>query len=348
MKKIAITCAIVLLLTGVAITLSRQNDNDITEDTIKPVGVTEVSIENVPIALHYTGTVSPQETRKVGFKNPGKIVGIYVEKGDRIKKGDLIAELDTKELLLAEKDAKENLESAKDAMAFCQSLYERVDSLFKEGAVSLQDYEKAKLDWDLQRANYNRAEVNYKNIRNSIEDATLRADTTGYAMDVLLKEGEMVGAGYPIIVMRCGGLVINVGLSEDDASKVKQGTPVIVDAGSKKISGEISSINVIPDEGTRTYNAKIILEENPFNVGALVKLQIVLGEEEGLWIPVHPIMTDGADYVYVVEGEQAVRRDIRIESVRSGRVKVEGLNAGDLLVVEGYRNLKDKDEVCID
>ncbi len=348
MKRIIIAGVLVLIIASVGFAYFQQGNDDVPGDMVKPVRVMEVSMESTPIALYYTGTVSPEEIRKVGFKNPGKIAGLYVEENDYVNKGDLIATLDTKELALARSDARESLESAKDAMEFSRVVYERMDNLFKEGAISLQDYEKAKLDQDLQQTAYNRAEVNFKNIQNSIDDATLKADTEGYVMDVLFKEGEMAGAGYPVVIMRCGEPVINSGLSEDDASKVKPGMPVLIKTGTKEVPGEVSRIASVPDEGTRTYNTKIIPEENSFNIGAIVKFQIILGEEEGLWIPLQPIMTDGADYVYVVEDGRAIRKNVTIEMTRSSRVRVKGLDAGDFLVTEGYKNLKDNDEVCID
>lgn len=348
MKKIIIAGVIVLIIVSIACVYSGGNNKDAAPDRIKPVRIMDITSETKAVVLDYTGIVSPGDIRKMGFKSPGKIAKIHVKEGEAVEAGDVLATLDMKELLLAEESASEDLESTRNALEFSQSVYERMEGLFQQGAVSLQDLEKAKLDLDLQRANYNRASVNSKNVQSNIEDTVLIADTDAYITDILFKEGEMAGAGYPVIIIRSGDLTVNTGLSEEDAAKVRPGAPVYAKDGNREIPGKVTQVDAMPDESTRTYNAKITLEENPFNIGAIIKLQIVLGEEEGLWIPVSSIMADGEDYVYVIEDGRAMRKNVTIEGSRSSKARVKGLSPGDALVVEGYGNLKQDDHVEIE
>ncbi|MDD2573943.1 MAG: efflux RND transporter periplasmic adaptor subunit [Firmicutes bacterium] len=347
MKKIAATGIIVLVLAGIALAMFGWDVQDTVEESVKPVKIIEVFSEIAPVVLDYIGTVSPGEVRQLGFKSPGKIAGVYVVEGESVKKGDMLAALDTKELLHARESANEDLKSARSALEFSQSVFQRMEELYREGAVSQQDLEKAILDKDLRQASYSQATVNMENIQSSIEDAVLVAGMDAYIVDVLFKEGEMAAAVYPVVVIRNGDLVVNTGLSEGDAAKVLPGAPVKVKAGDREVFGEVVSVDPVPDEDTRTYNAKISLEENSFSIGAVVKLEIMLGEEEGIWIPLTSVMADGEDYVYIVEDERAVRKKVTIDRTRSSRVRVKGLNPGDALVVEGYRGLKDGDRVGI-
>lgn len=347
MKKVTAAGIIVLVLAVAVFAFLGRDSRDTAEDREKPVRVMKVSSETTPVVLDYTGIVSPGEVRQMAFKSSGKIAGVYVEEGGFVKKGEMLAALDIKELLHAKDDAEQGLRSALDAFEFSRSVCQRMEDLYLEGAVSLQDLEKARLDRDLQKAVYNRAAVNMESIQSSIGDAVLVAETDAYVTDILFKEGEMAAAGYPVIILRSENLVVNAGLSEGDAAKVKPGTSVKVKGGGREIPGQVSFVDLVPDEETRTYNAKIAIQESPFKIGAVVSLEIILGEGEGIWIPLASVMADGRDYVYIVEDDRAVKTEVAIDGARSSRVRVKGLNPGDILVIEGYRNLKDGEMVDI-
>lgn len=347
LKKVIAAGIVVVILACLAPALFGGEGPDAGQETIKPVRVMKVSADITPVVLEYTGIVAPGDVRQMSFKSSGRIAGIYVEEGQWVKKGDMLAALDTKELLHAKEDTVQELKSALNALEFCQSECQRMEALYREGAVSFRDLEKARLDRDLQQAAGIRAEVNMKNIQSRIEDAVLAAEMDAFVTDVSAKEGEMAAAGYPVVIIRSGDLVVNAGLSEVDAIKVKPGTPVRVKVGDREVFGQADFIDPVPDEATRTYNAKVVLRECPFNIGAVVKLEILLGEEEGIWIPVTSVMVDGEDYIYIVENDRVVRKRVDISGSRSSRVRVSGLNPGDILVIEGHKNLKDGDRVSI-
>ncbi|MDD3851606.1 MAG: biotin/lipoyl-binding protein, partial [Firmicutes bacterium] len=96
MKKTAATVITVLVLAVAAFSLFWGNGQEESQEAEKPVKVMEVSSEPTPVVLNYTGTVSPGEVRQLGFKSPGKIAGVYVVEGESVKKGDMLAALDTK------------------------------------------------------------------------------------------------------------------------------------------------------------------------------------------------------------------------------------------------------------
>ena len=73
-------------------------------------------------------------------------------------------------------------------------------------------------------AQLNTAKANYDSKVNLVQDAFITADSDGYVVDVLCKEGEMQAAGYPVILFRSENQVVTVGLSDDDVKKVQVGT----------------------------------------------------------------------------------------------------------------------------
>lgn len=379
---------------------SCSNHEEVTfQSRIKPVKIIKIQEENRPVALNYIGVVVADEMMKIAFESSGKIEKVFVDKGEKIKKGDILAKLDTQDLKYALEASKTSLEVAKsqyeksingarneeikqaevnvkkaqDVYKFAKDNYVKVNKLFDKGAVSQNKLDKAKLEMDISELDLNSAKEIENQVKNSVreedkktllnqmkqakidydykkdllEAAELKADIDGYVVDVLYKEGEIISAGYPIVLIRNENQIVDVGLSQNDTSEVKLGDRVIIKANSIKATGKISNIAQVPNLETRTYGTEISLNENKFQLGTIVEIQIVTGEEKGIWIPITSILSNGIDYVFIVKEDKALKKKIEIIEVQGTRVRINGLSAGEYLVIEGMKRLGDGDKVII-
>lgn len=149
----------------------------------KPVKVIEVKEESATIELQYIGIVMPEEVKKLSFKSSGKIASIKVLEGQKVKKGQTLALLDTKEIgfsvnaAKAAKDAAQaqynkaingateediniaaaNAAKAEKAYEFSKDNYERALKLYEAGGLSKQEMEGTKLELDIRQQEYNGA-----------------------------------------------------------------------------------------------------------------------------------------------------------------------------------------------
>jgi len=227
-------------------------------------------------------------------------------------------------------------------------MYEKVQALAEIGAVSERDLDLAKLDREVKEADYRQAQVDYNFKLNMLNDAVLYADMDGYVVDILQKEGEIAAAGYPVIAARCSRQVVNIGLTQKDLSQVKKGTKAMIKSDDQTeilAGGEVTLIDQIPDRESRTYNAQISIdleeneEESQFYLGSTCRVFLDIGTVKGILIPLSCIQNDGQDYVYLKIEGRALRKNVDILAAEGSSVRVEGLEAGEELVIAGMKNL---------
>jgi multidrug efflux pump subunit AcrA (membrane-fusion protein) len=267
-----------------------------------------------------------------------------------------------------------NVKKAQDSYNFAKDNHEKFQILFQEGAISQNDLDKVKLELDIRESDLKaaieiekqakngardedratakgqldqtQAEYNYK--RSLLEDATIKSDSSGYVVDILYEEGELVASGYPVLVIRNDNQIVKVGLSSKDFGKVAIGTKAKIKTEGESIEGEITNIGQTPDSQTRTYPIEIALPEKALPLGLVVKLELNIGEESGVWIPITAIMSNGEDYVYMVKEEKASQRKITLGEVNGNYVKVQGIENDEQLIIEGMSRLKDQDQISIE
>ncbi len=309
----------------------------------RPVRVLEVTKETRPVRLPYIGALTSKDIKKYAFKMPGKIAAIPVEKGQRVTKGMLLAELDPTDVGFAVSDAEHTLRKAKEAYEEAESFYERIKNLHEKGSVTADDHDKAKLNRDVREADYRRAQVDLDYKRRMAADLKMVSEIDGFVVEILNKPGEIVGAGYPVVVVRNDRQVVQVGVSQKDVKRLKIGTSVLLSVDGVEGRGRISNIAQIPDLQSRTYPVEVTLSDklasSAFYLGSIAKVWFEVGEKTAVWIPVQAIQSDGQEYVYVVENGHARRRAVTLGAIDGTFVEVEGLAPGEILVVEGMKDL---------
>lgn len=242
------------------------------------------------------------------------------------------------------------LEGARAQYEGAKTQYEAASAQY-EGAKA--KYEGAKSESEAAESQYKAAEVQYQANRSMMNDAALlSSDVEGYVLKVLNKPGEMVGAGYPVIVVAADNQIIKTGISQDDIKDVYIGSEAVVRIGDYSGNGRVASIDKTPDTKSRTYNVEIELDEKPykegFPLGAIAKVSINMGQRQGIWLPISVIMNDGEDYVYTVQKDRAVRKNVTLSVINEDKVLVEGLSIGDMLVGQGMKSVKPGYKVLTD
>ncbi|WDV45590.1 efflux RND transporter periplasmic adaptor subunit [Clostridiaceae bacterium M8S5] len=358
LSQLLIYIPILFILTS----CSNETDNNGVIQNAKPVKTVTVKTETKPMKLSYIGTVNYNELKKLGFKSSGKISNIYVKKGQQIKKGDTLAKLDTKDLTFAYNASKSKLASAKsqltkaqDAYNFASDTHNRIKNMYEKNSVSKQKYEEAKLQLDLRKSELsqandlkNQAQVDFDHKQSLLKDATLKASSDGIVVNTLFSQGEIVGAGYPVIVVRNNKKIVNVGITQEDVVKINLGDNATVISGDTKVNGTVTNISDLPDEKTRTYNIELALEDNNFKIGFIVDVDIVIGKEEGIWIPIKAIKSNGHDYVFIAKNNIAHKKTVKIISTNETNAKINGLNNNDAIIIEGIKSLIDGNKITID
>lgn len=385
-----------LLISVVLVSCTKETQEE--EVKVKPVQAVLLEERIEPIELSYSGRIYSEELKKMSFKSSGKISKVYIEKGQMIQQGDLLAELDTKDLEYSIKAAEHQMEAAKaqyqkalngateeevrqtelnlkkaqDAYQYTLDQYEKMKELYEEEAVSKNTLDQTKLELDIKASELKQAEESYNQVINGarkedkqallsqyeqaktdyeykkslIQDSKITANIEGYVVDILYKEGEMVSAGYPVITVRNGQQVVKAGVTQKDVMQIDEKTNVKITIGDLEMKGAIHTIDEVPDEQTNTYTVEILLNdasEHKIPLGSYADVQFLLKEEKGIWIPITAVSSNGEDYVFTVNRDRAELKKVTIERTKGNLVKVNGLQTGDQLIIEGMERLLDGD-----
>ncbi len=352
-NKLLTTALITFLLLSAFLTgCSSQTTDTTTVEITRSVTISSITEQSQSVQLKYLGVIGAGELKKYSFKVPGKLAHLKVHIGDAIQKGKLLADLNQSDLSLALRNSQLNLSQAELVLKDAQTQYSTYQELVKGGVMAQIDLDKAKLDMDVKESNYQKAQVEVEAKQNALTDTMLYSDMNGYVTDILYKEGENLAAGNPVIVVRSQKQVINVGLDQTDAAKIKLGTKAEVKIGSYTGVGEVNRIDQVPDTVTRTYNADIILSSEipaqAYLIGATADVSLAIGAENGIWVPISAVMNDGEDYVFIVQSDRAVKKNISLKDSQGFNVRVEGLNPGDSLVTSGMKQLNEGMKVTIE
>ena len=229
---------------------------------------------NIDQSIEAVGEVYAKEQVDVGAQVSGQITKLYVQIGDKVKAGDLIAQIDkdkqqndldiTKAQLAS---TKANLESKKVALEIASSQYQREQKLYSNKATSLENLETLKNNFYSLKASVAdldaqvvQLEITLKNAEKDLGYTTITAPMDGIIINVAVDEGQTVNANQstPTIVKiaNLDEMEIRMEIAEADVSKIKVGTAVkfsILNDPEKKYEAKISSID---PANTTTSDAK--------------------------------------------------------------------------------------------
>ncbi len=256
----------------------------------------------------------------------------------------------------------EELENTKQTMEKDVNLQEKqIESL--ENDYSLQETKIKDMENKLEQANIqkqaaqisvNQAKISLDENTKYLSDSSLKSTIDGYVVETPMKSGEVTSAGTPVVVVKSGNEVVNVSVPTEDYGKFSVGMEARLTQDDKEIYGKITSIDLYPDETTRTYNIKITPSENNlFALGSLINVTISLDKETSVFIPINSIVNiNGIDYVYCVttneNGDTVVKsKEIKIKNADGENVCIEGLESGTKIVADEVKNLRENQKVNV-
>lgn len=224
----------------------------------------EVQRQDITQSIEAIGEVYAKTQVDVGAQVSGQVVKLYVNLGDHVNEGDLIAQIDkdkqqndldiTKAKL---ESVKANLESKKIALDIASRQYQREQKLYEKKATSLENLENLKNNFYTLRANVaelkaqaTQLEISLKNAQKDLAYTTIKAPSKGKIINVAVEEGQTVNANQntPSIVRLAdlSEMEIRMQIAEADINKIAVGKSVkfsILNEPDKKYEAVISSID---------------------------------------------------------------------------------------------------------
>ncbi len=320
-----------------------------------PVKVFEARRQKISEKLLFTGLIEAWNKVNITPDVGGKIAKIYVEEGERVKKDQLLAELDTRAIRLQLEQAKAGLAVAEASYNDAKRNIERMERLKAENAISEQQYEQVKLAFEASGAQLQQARAALNLADHNLEVSIMRAPFSGVVASKNAEVGDVInplmGGFSPtsgvLTLMDFSRIKIEIDVSLQDVSRIKKGQAAFlrVDAFPDRVfPGRVSVVNPTAEASTKKFgvqvtaeNQELILKPNTFGE---VTLELT-SHEDALVIPQKAVLEN--KYVFVAqEDKTVVRKEVFLGLQNTDMVEVtSGIEEGDLVVVEGNYGLED-------
>ena len=317
-------------------------------ETAVPVLVAEARKASEAGDVTAYGIVRPDREGVLSFKISGLVKTIAVDEGDAVSKGDVLAELDKREI---DADARR----AAAAAAKAKRDVERLKPLFEKGFASNQAMQDAETAYDQALAERTRVEFN-----RALSKIVAPAD--GVVLGRMAEPNEIVNPGQPILTVSQGGggFIVKAGLADRDVARIRIGATaqVTLDAfPGQTIAGTVRRIAAASEDRTGTFEVEIALAGTPEGTasGFIGEARIEPaddGREAALAVPATAILEGHGSTanVYLVDEKTmtVTQRRIGVGQVSGEEVIVsQGLEEGDRVVSAGAPYLREGAKVRI-
>lgn len=321
-------------------------------EVIKPVKYGEVTQPGGIVTKTFNGTSQSGSKTNLSFRANGLITKLSVKVGDRVKKGQLLAELDKKDIALNYEKAKASKKNARIQLDNARSSLDRMKLLYQSNSISLAEYEQAKNAFSNAQSNFETAKRSMDLQGSQFSYAKITAPTNGVISVVNSEVNEFAQAGSPILVMNSGegDIEVNVGIPGTYINDLENGDSVKVSINGDQLDGIITEIG-FSNGSTATYPITIKLTQADRNVkpGMAASATFRFGNEsegsEQLVVPVKAVGEDHeGNFAYLLvpleNHYSAQKKKITLGKLTNeGFVVTEGLKNGDKVAIAGLSSL---------
>ena len=225
MKKWIISLGIMLLFVAGGIVAFQRLSSSKQETDFQFAALGRATIENI---VSSTGTLSAVGTVEVGSQVSGTVEKVLADYNDKVKKGQILAVVDTSLLTASVSEAKANLAKAQAQFNQSQTEYQRNEKLFKEGYISEMTYLAKKTDVETTAAAVQSAEIALKRARTNLKYAEIRSPITGTVIERSIEAGQTIAASMNAptlftIAEDLSHMQIEAAVDESDIGQIKEG-----------------------------------------------------------------------------------------------------------------------------
>lgn len=300
------------------------------DESVVPVKLTPVQIVTRAEPIGASGLLSSAEEARLSFKVGGIINKLYVDEGQTVRKGQLLATLDLTEINAQVGQAQLSVDKTERDM-------NRVKAMYADTAATLEQMQNATTGNSVARQNLTIARFNqsYAQIRSSVDGTITRK---------AMNEGELASPGAPVFVVsgnRRNDWVVRVGVSDKDWARLRLGNKATVQFDAypgRPFRGTISELAQAADPTNKLYEVEIRIDPNGvrFAPGLFAKVQLTPDQlRTYAVVPVEAIVEGNGQqgFVYVLTADK--------KRVRKQPVQIGFLDGDKVLLSNGLANVKD-------
>lgn len=385
--QLATVIAAIALSAGLSVSVNAQEQAaparpQAEASRLPAIVVTQVSSRPMVDSVVASGTVRPvQEIFVQPLVDGLSIKTLHADVGDRVKAGDVVAELNSDSLLLQKSQLQANRAKAEAALAQYRAQVieaqanaddaerqrDRAVTLSRNGTVSISQVEQLTASADAALARLNAAkqavsagEADIKVVEAQIDDIDLKLERTEVKAPVDgvisardAKVGAIAsGSGTPLFTMiRDGAIELVADVPESAIRRIKAGMPakVTVAGGSDQLPGKVRLVSPVVDAATRLGSVHIVVDESTgAKSGMYASARIIINEVTAPSLPQSAVTTERAGTIARKVEDNVVKQvQVEIGIQDSGYVQIlNGLAEGDIVVAKAGAFVRDGDRIA--
>ncbi len=349
---------------------SCKHEEEVQEEKSIPVNVYTIQPDTISSYIKLTGSIIGENDAVVYSKISEKLEKIFVKPGQSVYKDEVLAVQYNAILEQSVDLAKAALKTAHAQSELVKQDFERMGELYKQKAVSPQQYDQAKAQKETAEAGLEQANLQLQQANENYQNSFIKAPFNGIVGAVFFEQNQMVPAGQPVVqIVTPNSMKSKLQISSKDISSVSVGQNVLINFPSmpgREYKGKVVNINhainrlsnlleievrlINPDKRiksgifgeflitTSTKKGTIVLPENSL----MQRTEIVVDKKTGIQ------KTIKKHFVFAVENGAAKLKEVKTGINSDGRIEImNGLKSSDTVIVVGQNVVRDGQNVKI-
>jgi HlyD family secretion protein len=325
------------------------------QQAIPLVSVISPGVTSVTSTVTFTGTISARYDMPIGIEgDAGRIIGVYVEAGDHVKRGQLLAKIDESVWQPQVNRLAASLEQARAQAALSAAEYRRAAAVESAGALSAEEIEKRRALSLTDAANVKVAAAMLAEAEARLNRTRVVAPADGVVLTRKAEVGQTASPGGEALFRLANGGEIEMRgqVAEQDMAVLSVGQPADVRlvGSAQPFEGHVRLLGAVIDPVTRLGDIRIALKPNPaLRPGAFARGSVLVSKAERPILPQPAVLSDiKGPYVYVVVGtdNRVERRDVQVGgTISAGIIITKGLDGTERIVTTAAGFLREGEKV---
>jgi len=367
--RLKAVAALLMLIAGAS---GCQRPTKVAAKSATPVRLADVALSSSSESLRYSASVLPFAEATLSFKSSGYVTEIRqimgadgrrrdIGPGDYVTRGAVLAQI-------RHQDLKNQLDQATAMLSQAQAQhvqatldYERAKALYATHSLTKPDFDQAQARFDSTLAGEDQAKASLHEAQLALEDADLTAPFSGYILSRNIELGNLVASGMAAFtVADTSSVKIGFGVPESAVRQLRLGQQfsIHLQDDPKEYQGRVTSIAASADEKNRVFAVEVTVP-NPksyLKPGMIASLNLVgVQNAPAPAVPITAVVADPASsgrYAVFVATDQSGKwmahlREVKLGETHESNVAVDGVKAGEKVVVVGTAGLKDGDFIQV-
>jgi RND family efflux transporter MFP subunit len=346
-----------LLLLGSALALAGCSEASPKTPEVKSVRTLVVDLRPVEDDRSAVGEVRPRYESELGFRIAGKVVLRAVDVGASVKKGDLLARLDTQDYRNKLKSAESDIVAARAVLTEAEATEGRLRHLLENGNTTRANYDVALKNLRSAEAKLDASRTAMEMAKDQLGYAELRADFDGIVTAVNAEAGQVVNVGQTIVRLARPDEKDAVFAIAESAFERRSGNErpeiiaLLLSNPSIKAEGVVREISPVADPATRTFQVKVTLKNPPeqMRFGGSVVGRVKTSTKAMPVLPGSALFDKaGRPAVWLVDPATStvLLKPVAVARYETDRVVISaGLVKGDVVVTAGVNRLRENQKV---